>query len=89
MSGVPTTVSIANQLKQFAKLSEIPFKLNAYLFPTYKQFIYPHPKFLVLCSILASASIRNNPVVHKKIYEYVTDPRYLEILTSEYKLPLP
>lgn len=89
MSGVPTTVSVANQLKQFAELTVVPFSLNAYLFPTSKPSIYPHTKFLVLCSALASKPVRNDPTVHSKIAAYVTDPRHLDILSREFKLPLP
>ncbi len=89
MSGVPTTVSVANQLKQFSVLTAVPFGLNAYLFPTSKPSIYPHTKFLVLCSVLASESVRNDPTVHSKIAAYVTDPRHIDILSREFKLPLP
>lgn len=89
MSGVPTTVSVANQLTQFADLAVIPFGLNAYLFPTSKPSTYPHAKFIVLCSVLASPTVRNDPAIHEKISGYVTDPRYLDILAREFKLFLP
>lgn len=89
MSGVSTTVSVATQITQFNDLSAIPFALNAYLFPTSKPSIYPHTKFVVLCSVLGSEVIRTDPLVIDKIASYVTDPRHLAILTEEFKLPLP
>ncbi len=89
MSGVPTTVSVANQMTQFAALTTIPFALNAYLFPTSKPSTYPHTKFVVLCSVLASGAIRSDPAALSKIAAYVTDPRHLDILTREFKLSLP
>ncbi|MBB5766204.1 RNA-directed DNA polymerase [Xanthomonas euroxanthea] len=88
MSGVPTTVSVANQLKQFADLKVVPFSLNAYLFPTSRSSIYPHTKFLVLCSVLASQTVRNDTAVHRKIAEHVNDPRHIDILCREFNLPL-
>ncbi|HJU83008.1 MAG TPA: RNA-directed DNA polymerase [Holophagaceae bacterium] len=89
MSGVPTTVSVANQITQFGELTLIPFSLNAYLFPTTKPAIYPHSKFVVLCSVLASEPIRNDAAVLSKIAAYITDPQHLSILTREFNLSLP
>lgn len=86
MSGAPTTVSVANQLAQFSTLTTVPFSLNAYLFPTMRPNIYPHEKFMVLCSVLASTDIRNDASVQKKIAAYITDPWHLKILKNEYKL---
>lgn len=86
MSGVLTTVSVANQLAQFADLTSIPFSLNAYLFPTAKPTAYPHAKFIVLCSVLASEAIRDDAAVVGKVSVYVTDPRHRNILTKEFKL---
>jgi hypothetical protein len=88
MSGIPTTVSIANQLSQFAELSSISFKLNAYLFPTTKPGTYPHSKFMVLCSVLASDSIRKDLSVHAKINSYIGDPWHRSVLKNEFKIPL-
>jgi hypothetical protein len=89
MSGIPTTVSIANQITLFASLDKVPFPLRAYLFPEAKPAIYPHAKFIVLCSVLASEQIRNNNFVLMSISKYVTDPQQIQILTKEYNLLLP
>lgn len=89
MSGVSTTVSLANQITQFGDFSAIPFGLNAYLFPTSKPLVYPHTKFVVLCSVLGSETIRTDPLVVDKIASYVTDPRHRGILAKEFRLSLP
>lgn len=88
MSGVLTTVSVANQLTQFADLASMPFSLNAYLFPTTKPTIYPHTKFIVLCSVLASEFIREDQSIISKVAAYVTDPQHRIILIKEFKLTL-
>lgn len=88
MSGIPTTVSIANQLSQFAELTSIPFGLSAYLFPTIKSITYPHAKFMVLCSVLASDCIRADSSIHAKISSYVSDPWYRSILRNEFQISL-
>ena len=89
MSGVPTTVSVANQLSQFAELEILPFSLNAYLFPTSKPFFYPHAKFMVLCSVLASDSIRSDSSIISKVDSYISDFWHREILKSEFEVLLP
>lgn len=89
MSGAPTTVSAANQITQFAALASVPFSLNAYLFPTAKPTVYPHSKFMVLCSVLASEVVRSDPVVQSKVASYVSDPWHRNILKTEFKLSLP
>lgn len=89
MSGVPTTVSVANQLSQFAEIKTLPFNLNAYLFPTSKPKIYPHTKFMVLCSVLSSEAIRSDAGVISKVDAYICDAWHRSILKSEFKVPLP
>lgn len=89
MSGVLTTVSVANQLIQFSGYTTLPFDLNAYLFPKSKPSVYPHAKFIVLCSVLSSEAIRRKPDILQKISEYITDPRHLDILAREFRLTLP
>lgn len=89
MSGVPTTVSIANQLSQFAELGAVPFELNAYLFPKAKPIVYPHSKFMVLCSVLASKSVRSDPSIIGKVNSYVSDPWHRAVLRNEFKMVLP
>lgn len=86
MSGAVTAVSVANQISQFAKLSALSFSLNAYLFTTAKPVVYPHTKFMVLCSVLGSETIRNDPVVQNKITTYVNDPWHRKILETEFGL---
>lgn len=88
MSGLPTTVSIANQFTLFAEIKTIPFALNAYLFPTKKPVIYPHAKFIVLCSVLTSKSIRENVGIIDKVESYITDKWHREILKNEFNMPL-
>lgn len=88
MSGVPTTVSIANQLTLFAELKTVPFNLNAYLFPTAKPNVYPHAKFIVLCSVIASSHVRRNSSVLEKIDSYITDSWHREVLRNEFGLEL-
>lgn len=88
MSGVPTTVSIANQITEFSEIQSIPFKLNSYLFPSNKQRIYPHSKFMVLCSVLASESVRSDSSVHEKITSHVEDFWHRTILREEYGIPV-
>lgn len=88
MSGAATTVSVANQITQFTGLEVIPFALNAYLFTTARPSVYPHTKFIVLCSVLASESVRNDPAVQKKVASYVNDPWHRDILINEFKLSL-
>src|SRR5690606_34490778 len=55
-SGVPNTVTLANQIYHFRNLTQLESKMNFYLFPQSKQKVYPLSKFLVLCSVLNSES---------------------------------
>lgn len=89
MSGVPAAVSIANQLSQFSEISALPFRLNAYLFPAAKPNIYPHSKFIVLCSVLASKTCRTDHAIINKVDKYVSDPWHREILRNEFKMNFP
>lgn len=89
MSGIPTTVSLANQITDFAEIGSIPFKLNAYLFPTTKPILYPHTKFIVLCSVLASSPVRDDPTVVSKVNDYVLDNWHREVLRNEFGIALP
>ncbi len=89
MSGIPTTVSVANQISQFAEYSSMPFGLNAYLFPKTKPTTYPHSKFIVLCSVLASNSLRTDINVQEKVDSYIRDPWHRALLRDEFKLLLP
>lgn len=85
-SGVSGTVSVANQLDQFSEALTLESRLDMYLFPKKKQRTYPLPKFLVLCSVLNSKLIRANPVIVKKIDEYVSDPWYRYWLKRNYSV---
>nr|WP_249661088.1 RNA-directed DNA polymerase [Variovorax sp. PCZ-1] len=88
MSGIPTTVSVANQISQFTELEKVSFELNAYLFPQTKPTVYPHSKFIVLCSVLSSKYIRSKSSITEKINAYVTDDRHRTILREEFEQPL-
>lgn len=86
LSGVQGTVSVANQLISFGRIEKLETKIRMYLFPTHKQKIYPLAKFLVLCSLLNSKSIRKDKKVRAYIFEYITDPTYLHWLKVQYKI---
>ena len=85
-SGIPSTVTLANQIIQFAEADKIDFKLRSYLFTKSKQRPYPFSKFLVLCSSLNSESIRTNLEVKAKVLEYIKDPYYLKWLDQQYNI---
>lgn len=85
-SGMSTTVSVANQIKQFSKIETISFNLNAYLFPTTLSKYYPHAKFIVLCSVLSSVEIRKKDYTLSKLKDYIKDPWHIFILKDEFNL---
>lgn len=89
MSGIPTAVSVATQLSQFFSLKSISFNLSAYLFPHKPGLTYPHAKFIVLCSALASMTIRSSKDVHKQIDVHVKDEWHRDVLRNEFHIPLP
>ncbi|CAN4268086.1 RT_Bac_retron_I domain containing protein [Methylophilaceae bacterium] len=84
LSGVQGTVSVANQIEQFANLIKLDARLTMYLFPTKKQKNYPLSKFLVLCSVLNSEKLRSNEKIKKACLNQIDDPTYLEILKKDY-----
>lgn len=83
-SGVPSIVTLANQIVQFSKIKEIDNKLSFYLFPPQKQSPYPLNKFLVLCSVLNAKLIRENDVIKQKVKSHINDPYYLRWLSEQY-----
>lgn len=85
-SGIPSTVTLANQVLLFSKLEKLDNKLSFYLFPKNKQRSYPLSKFLVLCSVLNSEKIRNNQQYKDKIKENILDPYYLKWLDAQYNI---
>jgi hypothetical protein len=84
MSGVQSTVSVANQIEQFANLMKLESRSVMYLFPTKRQKNYPLSKFLVLCSVLNSEKLRGSEKVRKACLAQIDDPTYLEILKNDY-----
>lgn len=84
LSGVQGTVSVANQISSFGELEKLEPKIRMYLFPTHRPRVYPHGKFLVLCSILNSSNIRELPEVRDLILDHITDPYYLHWLKVQY-----
>ncbi|MEW8442237.1 MAG: RNA-directed DNA polymerase [Candidatus Thiodiazotropha taylori] len=86
LSGIPSTVSVANQLSLFSELGSLEKKVRMYLFPTHSPKVYPHAKFLVLCSVLNSEAIRNDPSIKKSVEEYITDRTYRYWLKECYGL---
>ncbi|WP_293925629.1 RNA-directed DNA polymerase [Sphingobacterium sp. UBA6320] len=85
-SGVPNTVTLANQIYYFRNLKQLDSKMNFYLFPQSKQKIYPLAKFLVLCSVLNSEHIRNDHSIREKVREYITDPYFKKWIELQYNI---
>lgn len=85
-SGVPNTVTIANQIMAFSEIEVLDKKLNSYLFPEKKQRPYPLQKFMVLCSVLNSEKIRTNTSIKQKILEHIKDVYYLKWLEQQYNI---
>jgi Reverse transcriptase (RNA-dependent DNA polymerase) len=85
-SGINSTVSLANQILQFSKIECLEGKLRLYLFPKKHQRPYPHSKFMVLCSVLNSETIRNDTNIKKLVMEHVLDPYYRKWLDSQYNI---
>ena len=84
LSGVQGTVSVANQISSFGELETLESRIRMYLFPTRRPRVYPHGKFLVLCSILNSSRIRKLPEVRELILVHITDPYYLHWIKVQY-----
>lgn len=85
-SGIPNTSTLANQIYFFNTSSKIEGKLTFYLFPPNKHKIYPLPKFLVLCSVLNSETLRNENNIRKKVKEHITDPYYKKWIELQYNI---
>ncbi|UMY53104.1 RNA-directed DNA polymerase [Paenibacillus peoriae] len=85
-SGVPNTVTLANQILLFSSLDKVEPKMMMYLFQPKIQSPYPLGKFLVLCSALNSEQIRNNDAIKLKIKEHIHDPYYLKWLEMQYNI---
>lgn len=87
-SGIPDTVSVANQILFFKTLEKLDYLLNPYFFrPNGTPYDpYPLPKFLVLCSVLNSPNIRDNAVVKQKVKDHIDDPFYIKWLENDYEL---
>lgn len=85
-SGVTNTVTLANQIYLFRNLKSLDQKLTFYLFPEKMTKQYSLTRFLVLCSVLNSESIRKNKEIKKKVLEFIKDPYYLKWLDSQYNI---
>jgi hypothetical protein len=85
-SGVTNTVTLANQIYLFRNLQSLDQKLTFYLFPKNMTKQYSLSRFLVLCSVLNSETIRKNQDVKKKVLEFIKDPYYLRWLDSQYNI---
>jgi len=85
-SGITNTVSLANQIIQFAKIKKLDEKLRFYLFPKKPQRPYPLPKFIVLCTVLNSEVIRTNVEVKKNVMHQINDPYYKKWLNYQYNI---
>jgi hypothetical protein len=85
-SGITNTVTLANQIFLFSKVDRLDGKLSLYLFPKNHQRPYPLGKFIVLCSVLNSESIRTNKVIKDKVKEHIKDPYFLKWLDSQYNI---
>lgn len=84
LSGVQGTVSVANQISQFSQLTTLESKVRLYLFPTYKPRVYPLGKFMVLCSILNSETLRNNKKLREDVLTNLSDPTYRKWIRVQY-----
>lgn len=85
-SGVPNTVSVANQILQFAEIDKFEEKIKMYLFPDKSPTQYPFYKFIVLCSLLNSEKIRTNERVKELIRLKVNDNYYRKWIEYQYNI---
>jgi Reverse transcriptase (RNA-dependent DNA polymerase) len=85
LSGVIDTVTLATQILRFSRLNSLDARLTPYLFPKSNR-PYPLSKFLVLCSVLNSEKIRNDPTVKKRILEQIKDRYFLRWLDLQYNI---
>ncbi len=83
-SGIGNTVTLANQIFRFSTIDSLSSSLRLYLFPKKIQKPYPLGKFLVLCSVLNSETIRNDRLIVAKIKYHISDPYYLKWLNQSY-----
>lgn len=86
VSGFFEVVSVANMLLKFSTLTSLPPRTRLYLFPDKKPKNYPLAKFLVLCSVLNSPSIRSEKEIHRKVKLFVTDPFLLFWIKATYSI---
>ncbi len=84
LSGIPSTVSIANQISLFSKAKTIEPKLRMYLFPKRSPRLYPHTKFMVLCSLLNSEHIRTNKDFRNELIKYIDDQTHKHWIDISY-----
>jgi hypothetical protein len=85
-SGVANVVTLATQILTFSENEKLDFKLQTYLFPKNTQRPYPLGKYLVLCSVLNSETIRNDASIKLKIKKHINDPYYLKWLEAQYNI---
>ena len=88
LSGVPSTVSIVNQIYLFSNIEEVEPKVLMYLFPKNAPKIYPHTKFMVLCSLLNSEKMRANENFCNKIKNFIDDPTHKHWLRVSYGIKI-
>lgn len=72
------TASVALQIEYFTEIDKMDNKLKFYIFPDKVPKIYPLPKFLVLCSVLNSSSLKYRANLPLKIRDQISDPHYLK-----------
>ena len=86
--GDPNSVSVASQINSFASLQIEEKKLMFYLFPKRdsKKKTYELSRFLVLCSVLSSPTIRKNTFIQSKIKETINDPYFRKWLKDQYNI---
>lgn len=88
LSGIPSTVSVANQISLFSRLRSFEPKIRLYLFPTIRPKVYPHAKFLVLCAVLNSPHMRTDLLVLDGIRTHITDPVYRKWIVLQYDISI-
>jgi len=80
-----STVSIANHILDFSENDKLDFGVNGYIFPKKLNF-YSLERFLVLCSVLNSDSVRQMPGMDTKIKRVVKDNYFEKWLSVSYNI---
>ena len=75
---------MANQIIYNSEIPTLDKKLNLYLFNKNLKRPYSLSRFLVLCSVLNSNNIRQDPTIKENIQKFIVDPYYNKWLCYQY-----